>query len=123
MTKIYSKPPSSRQLQIGQEIRSALSEYFIKGEYYHPLLESVMITITEVRISPDLKHATVFILISNFEDKTLVLKFLKEAAPEIRKAMSGKLKLRFSPELRFALDETQEKAAKIESLFSALNKK
>ncbi len=120
MGKAYSKIPSNRQLQVGQEIRGILSNYFTRNEYYHPLLESNIITVSEVRISADLKNATAFIIVSNDSNKKPILELLKEISPEIRKVVFSKLNLRFSPEIRFVLDETQENTNKVESLFHLL---
>jgi ribosome-binding factor A len=123
MTRHYSKPPSNRQLKISHEIRSAMAHFFTKGEYYHPLLESVMVTIAEVRISADLKIATAFVILPDDTNKKEIMSTLKEVIPEIRKVITEKLQLRFSPEIRFVLDETVEKAIKIDSIFDSLHKK
>jgi len=123
MTRYYSKPPSNRQLKIGQEIRSVISEFFNKSEYYHPLLESVLMTFPEVRISPDLKIASVFVILPDNSDKKEIMKILKEISPTIRQYITAKLSLRFSPEIRFVLDETTEKAMKVDSILDSLHKK
>lgn len=122
MTRRYSKLPSNRQLQVGQEIRGILAGYFARKEYYHPLLESTLITITEVRISPDLKIATAFILLPNESDKKSILSVLKDISPVVRKMLAANLKLRYIPEIRFILDETQENVNKVEELLSQLHK-
>jgi ribosome-binding factor A len=123
MTKHYTRAPSNRQLQVARELRGAIAEYFVMGEYYHPALENVIITVSEVRISPDLKIATAFILLSEDIDRKSIIKVMKEIAPEVRRAITSKLQLRFSPEIRFVLDEAEENALKIDSIFDNLHKK
>lgn len=123
MSRSHSKPPSHRQLKIGQELRQVISQFFISGEYYHPLLESVMITITEVKVSADLKVASAFIFLPKNVKPSPILLTLKEMAPEIRKFIAKTLALRYVPEIRFFFDDTEEQVQKIENIFSKLHNK
>ena len=112
----YNKPPSQRQLQVAENIRHVLAEFFIRGELNHPYFDNVMITVSEVRISPDLKIATAFLVLPIQSDKNEIIKVLRESSPHIRKAIAKRVQLRYLPEIRFALDESIERAAKINDL-------
>jgi ribosome-binding factor A len=110
------KQPSQRQLRVGEEIRHALARIFLEGELRDPDLAEASITITEVRLSPDLGTATAFIMPLGGVDQKPVLDALKRAAPFLRGQVSAALTLRYTPRLRFELDRSFEEAQKIESL-------
>ena len=108
--------PSQRQLRVGELIRHALAEMLSRGEVRDPDLEGLVVTITEVRPSPDLRTATVFVMPLGGVGGELVLGALGRAAPFIRGRIAREVDLRFAPELRFALDETFDEATRIEKL-------
>lgn len=110
------KQPSQRQLRVGEEIRHALARIFLDGDLRDPDLAEASITITEVRLSPDLGTATAFIMPLGGVDQKPVLDALKRAAPFLRGQVSATLTLRYTPRLRFELDRSFEEAQKIESL-------
>ncbi|MBQ8631715.1 MAG: 30S ribosome-binding factor RbfA [Alphaproteobacteria bacterium] len=110
------KEPSQRQLRVGQEIKKILAGFIDHGEIRN--LEGIhtMVTITEVRVSPDLKYASVYLMTTNGEHLKEVLDGLQLAANYLRKQVAGKLQLRYAPELVFKIDDTFEQVDKIERL-------
>ena len=110
------KEPSQRQLRVGQEIKKILAGFIDHGEIRN--LEGIhtMVTITEVRVSPDLKYASVYLMTTNGEYLKEVLEGLQLAANYLRKQVAGKLQLRYAPELVFKVDDTFEQVDKIERL-------
>ncbi len=110
------KEPSQRQLRVGQEIKKILAGFIDHGEIRN--LEGIhtMVTITEVRVSPDLKYASVYLMTTNGEYLKEVLDGLQLAANYLRKQVAGKLQLRYAPELVFKVDDTFEQVDKIERL-------
>jgi ribosome-binding factor A len=101
-----ARGPSQRQLRVGELIRRALSDIFSHGDLHDPDLASVSITVGEVRLSPDLKHASVFVLPLGGKDRDIVLEALNRNRREIRREMNTQVTLKFSPELRFLTDES-----------------
>ncbi|MDF3415380.1 30S ribosome-binding factor RbfA [Sulfitobacter sp. M57] len=98
--------PTQRQLRVGETIRRALSEVLARGDVHDPELNRLSITVGEVRSSSDLKVATAYVLPLGGEGQDEVLKLLARNKHEIRKQVSKKLTLKFSPDLRFQLDQT-----------------
>ncbi|MEM8989483.1 MAG: 30S ribosome-binding factor RbfA [Pseudomonadota bacterium] len=98
--------PSQRHLRVGETIRRALSGILMRGEHHEPDLEGVSITVGEVRCSPDLRVATVYVLPLGGRDAAQVLEVLNRIRGPLRKAVSRAVTLKFAPELRFALDDT-----------------
>ena len=101
--------PSQRQLRVGETIRRALADVLVRGELHEPDLDGVAITVGEVRCSPDLKIATAFILPLGGRDAERVLTALNRARGELRRQVTRAVSLKFSPELRFRLDQTYER--------------
>ena len=98
--------PSQRQLRVGELIRRTLSDVLMRGETHEPELAHVSVTVGEVRMSPDLRVATVYVMPLGGVNVRDVIKALARAAPELRRAINKALTLKFSPELRFLPDET-----------------
>lgn len=98
--------PSQRQLRVGELIRRRLSEVFTRAEVHDPELNALSITVGEVRASPDLKVATVFVMPLGGEQVDLALAALERNKGELRRAVAKALTLKFAPELRFLPDET-----------------
>jgi ribosome-binding factor A len=110
------KPQGPRPLRVGEEIRRVLSDIFMRGDVHAEGLSGASITVSEVRVSPDLKNATAFIMPLGGRDKDVLLKILIEAAPEIRHLVSQRVELRHAPKIYFALDESFDAAQKIETI-------
>ena len=98
--------PTQRQLRVGEVIRRALSEALMRGETHEPELDSVSITVTEVRPSPDLKIATAYVMPLGGANGPEVIKALARAKGELRRHLGKQTALKFTPDLRFRLDET-----------------
>ena len=96
--------PSQRQLRVGEQIRHALAETLIRGEAHIDDFESTSVTISEVRVSPDLKHAHAYVS-SLMQDDEQVVEILNEHHASLRHQLSQKLKhMKFSPKLHFKRD-------------------
>ncbi len=100
------KGPSQRQLRVGELIRRTLAGVLARGDVHDPDLNRMSITVGEVRTSPDLRVATAFVLPLGGHGRDEALAALRRNGKELRRAVSKELTLKFSPELRFALDET-----------------
>ncbi|NDF11298.1 MAG: 30S ribosome-binding factor RbfA [Proteobacteria bacterium] len=119
MTSFTHKPQSPRQLKVGEVLRQALSETFMRGDVYSKDLQAYSVTVSEVRVSPDLRNATVFIMPLGGKDKERVLDIVTKLSPQIRSIITRKIDMRYSPELYFKLDESYENAHKIDALIKS----
>ena len=111
--------PSQRQLRVGEEIRQALAQMFAHGETHVPALDSGSITVSEVRISPDLKNATVYVMPLAGSNKETIMAALKEHTSRVRHLLSRKVLLRHLPKLLFKLDTSYEVASRIHELLES----
>lgn len=98
--------PSQRQLRVGETIRRALSEILARGEVHDTELNRMSITVGEVRTSPDLKIATVYVYPLGGDGKDVILKLMAKNKYEMKRMVSKKLGLKHTPDLRFQLDLT-----------------
>jgi ribosome-binding factor A len=111
------KPPSQRQLRVGEEVRHALALIFERGDFRDPDLASTHVTVTEVRASPDLKHMTVFVTPLGGGDAGPLLAALKRATPFLRGQVAKTVRTKYAPDLVFRADTTIDAAARMEVLF------
>ena len=111
-----SGAPTQRQLRVGEEIRHVLAGLFARTEFRDPELAGVAMTVTEVRISPDLRHATAFVTRLGRSDIDAVLPALKRVAPFLRTQTAHALRLRSAPELHFQADTAIDYAMEIDQL-------
>jgi ribosome-binding factor A len=118
MPQSGSKPPSQRQLRVGEELRNALALIFMHGETHVPVLDSSSITVSEVRISPDLKNATAYVMPLASKNKEAVMEALKENAGRIRSLIGKKVILRALPRIGYKLDISYENANRINELLN-----
>jgi ribosome-binding factor A len=109
--------PSQRQLRVGEEIRHLLAELFAEGRLHDPALTEARITVTEVKVSPDLKNATAFVLPFGGGDAQALAQALNHAAPFLRGEIAHALKLRFAPQIRFAADTSFDRAQRLDEIF------
>ena len=116
------KPVTQRQLRVGEMIKQALGMIFIRDEAKLPNLYTKEITVTEVRMSPDLKTAKIFVMPLGGKDAEEVVTKLKEFSFVIRKVLSKKIVMKFLPKLFFVKDESFDYAEKIENLIKQTNK-
>ena len=116
------KPISQRQLRVGEMIKQSLSMIFLKDEAKIPEIITKEITVTEVRMSPDLKTAKVYVLPLGGKNSEEIVKKLKEFSFVVRKVLSKKIEMKFLPKLFFVKDESFDYAEKIENLIKQANK-
>lgn len=117
--KFYSGPgPSQRQLRVGELIRRTLSEVLARGDIHDPELNRVSVTVGEVSASPDLKVATAYVCPLGGQGGENLIALLAKNKSEIRRAISKELTLKFTPDLRFRLDETFDRMDETRRLFS-----
>ena len=116
------KPVTQRQLRVGEMIKQALSMIFLKDEAKLPNVQTKGITVTEVRMSPDLKIAKAYVLPLGGKNAETTINILKEYSFLIRKILSKKVVMKFLPKLLFRKDESFEYAEKIENLIKQTNK-
>ena len=116
------KPVTQRQLRVGEMIKQALGMLFIRDEAKLPTLSTKEITVTEVRMSPDLKTAKIFVMPLGGKDAEEVVTKLKEFSFVIRKVLSKKIVMKFLPKLFFVKDDSFDYAEKIENLIKKTNK-
>ncbi len=114
-----AKAPSQRQLRVAEEIRHVLAGVFARGEVRDPDLADVLITVTEVRLSPDLKQATAFVTRLGRSDVAEKLPALRRAAPFLRRAVAASLRLRYAPAIAFQADTTLDYAMHMNELMHA----
>lgn len=110
--------PSQRQLRVAELIRRRLADVLNQGDIHDPELNRMSITVGEVRCSPDLKVATAYILPLGGDHRDEALAALRRNKGEIRRVVGRGLQLKFSPELRFAIDETFDRLDDTRRLFS-----
>lgn len=116
MTRQRGKAPTQRQLRVGEELRHMLAEMIERGEMADPELRDVPVTVTEVRMSPDLKVATALVIPLGGGDAERLLKALARAAPYFRARVGRSVRLKFTPRLCFELDTSFDQAARIDAL-------
>ena len=122
MNNKLGKPVSQRQLRVGEMIKQSLGMIFARNEAKVPNLETNNITVTEVKMSQDLKIAKAYVLPLGGVDADEKIEILKEYSFLIRKVLSKKIFMKFLPKILFAKDESFEYAEKIENLLKQVNK-
>ena len=110
------KEPSQRQLRVGQEIKKIITSVLERGDLRSKEVREALITVTEVRVSPDLKYATAYIMTLNGKNLGLVLEMLNEEAWVFKKQIGAKLQLRYTPDVNFRVDDTFTEVDRIEKL-------
>jgi len=110
------KAPSQRMLRMGELVRHALAEIFSRGDVHDPVLETHVITIPEVSMTPDLRHATAYVMPLGGKDSRAVLDALNRNKKYMRGVIAKKLQAKFTPDLHFRIDERFDRAEKIDKL-------
>lgn len=118
MTRRSEKPVSQRQLRVGEALRHALAEIFERGTLRDPSLSGVSVTVTEVKVSPDLRNATAFVTPLGGGEGAAMVEALGRAAPFLRRRVAEVVNLKFAPSLTFRVDESFDYAGRIEALLS-----
>ena len=107
---------SVRLLRVGEQVRHALSEVLMRGDVHDDTLASHSVSITEVRMSPDLRHATVFVKPLLGKDEEAVLKALRTNTAWLQKSVAEKMSMKYAAKLKFLSDESFDEASHIDKL-------
>ncbi|MEC8091691.1 MAG: 30S ribosome-binding factor RbfA [Pseudomonadota bacterium] len=118
--RFAAKPPSQRQLRVGETIRHALSEILSRDSFFDPDLEGVSVTVSEILVSPDLSNARVYTMPLGGQNSENVLPALNRLAPVLQREVAARVHLRRVPRLKFILDETFETAARLNVVFNTI---
>ena len=110
--------PTQRQLRVGELIRHALADMLSRGEMHDDVLARYVITVPEVRLTPDLKLATAYIMPLGGQDVEIVLKALEGHRKRIRTEVAHRVNLKYAPDVRFRRDESFEKSAHIDRILA-----
>jgi ribosome-binding factor A len=108
--------PSQRQLRVGELIRHAIADMLARGEVHDPVIETHLVTVPEVRMAPDLRLATVYVMPLGGRDAKDVLEALERNKRYLRGEVARRVNLKFSPDLRFRFDDRFAEAERIEKL-------
>ncbi|RUU03822.1 30S ribosome-binding factor RbfA [Mesorhizobium sp. USDA-HM6] len=120
MSRSTTSGPSQRMLRVGEQVRHALSETLQRGEIIDPVIENAVVSVSEVRMSPDLKIATAFVSPLGAGDAGAVVGALNKHAKFIRGRVSGALRqMKYMPEFRFRLDTSFDNFARINELLKS----
>lgn len=114
-----SRAPSQRMLRVAEQIRHVIAELLARGDIHDDVIASHSITVTQVRMSPDLRLATAFVMPLGGKDTAKVLAALERHRRFIRGEIAHQLDLQFSPDVRFRDDDTFEEAMRIEQLLAS----
>src|SRR5579862_3952240 len=107
---------SQRQLRVGELVRHAMAEMFTRGEVHDPVIEGHLITVPEVRMTADLRLATIYVMPLGGRDRGEVLAALDRNKRYLRGEIARRVNLKFAPEIRFAIDERFDEAERIQKL-------
>lgn len=107
---------SVRLLRIGEQVRHVLSELLQRGEVHDETLQSHLVSITEVRMSPDLRHATVFVKPLLGQDEDAVLKALRQNTPYFQREVAQRVRTKYAARLKFVADESFDESSHIDKL-------
>lgn len=111
-----AKAPSQRQLRVGELVRHALAEILQRGEVHDPDLEATVVTVPEVRMSPDLRLATAYVMPLGGKGIDTVIAALDRNRKYLRGEVAHRVNLRYAPELRFRLDTSFEEGERVDAL-------
>ena len=111
--------PSQRMLKVAELVRHVVADLLSRGDISDPVLETHVITVPEVRMTPDLKLATIYVMPLGGKDVEPVLVALEKHKKFLRTELAHKANLRFAPDLRFRMDESFEKSARIDALLNS----
>ena len=116
---IKQKEPSQRQLRVQELLKSALNEILIRGESKNSKLDNLLITITHVDVSPDLRNAIFYVIPSDVKKTESVINEFNISKKIIRKKIVDKVNLKYAPEISFFFDETINEVKRLDELFSS----
>jgi len=112
----FQKEPSQRQLRVAQEIKRVITSVLERGDMRSEEIRNAFITLTEVRVSPDLKYVMAYVMTLNGKNLGVVLEMLNAEKGAFKKEIASKLQLRYTPDITFRADDTFVEVEKIEKL-------
>src|SRR3954462_998269 len=112
----HTSGPSQRQLRVGELIRHAVADMLSRGDVHDPVIEGHLITVPEVRMSPDLRLATIYVMPLGGKDEQQVVEALERNKKFLRGEIAHRVNLKFAPEIRFRVDERFDEAERIEKI-------
>ena len=118
-TKETAEGRSVRLLRVGEQVRHVLSEILQRGDVHDDTLQSHLVSVTEVRMSPDLRHATVFVKPLLGQDEDVVLKALRTNTAYLQREVATRVRMKYAAKLKFLADESFDEGSKIASLLRA----
>ncbi|KQN25020.1 ribosome-binding factor A [Sphingomonas sp. Leaf33] len=107
---------SVRTLRVGEQVRHILSEIFARGDVHDDVLTSHMVSVTEVRMSPDLRHATVFVKPLLGKDEAVVIKALRTNTAYLQREVATRVKMKYAAKLKFLADESFDEGTHIDTI-------
>ena len=110
---------SVRLLRVGEQVRHVLSELLARGDVHDDVLQSHLVSVTEVRMSPDLRHATVFVKPLLGQDEDVVLKALRTNTAFLQREVANRIRVKYAAKLKFRADESFDEGTHIEKLLRA----
>jgi ribosome-binding factor A len=111
--------PSQRALRVGELVRHSMAEMLTRGDVHDPVIETHLITVPEVRMSPDLKLATIYVMPLGGRDEKAVIEALERNRRYLRGEIAKRVNLKFAPDIRFRIDERFDEAARIDKLLQS----
>jgi ribosome-binding factor A len=122
MSRTHHQPgaePSQRMLRVGELIRHAAAQLLARGEINDPILEKHVVTVSRVKMSPDLKLATIYVMPLGGAEEPEVLAALERHKKFLRGELAHHVNLKFAPEVRFRIDDTFDNASRIDALLNS----
>jgi len=122
MSRTHHQPgaePSQRMLRVGELVRHAAAQLLARGEINDPILEKHVVTVSRVKMSPDLKLATIYVMPLGGSDEPEVLAALERHKKFLRGELAHHVNLKFAPEVRFRIDDTFDNASRIDALLNS----
>lgn len=116
-----AKGPSQRQLRVGEQLRHIIAETMARGHFQNEALLDAHVTVAEVRVTPDLKQAKVFVMSLGGQDMDAILPALNDEANVFQKDIGSQLNMKFTPKVRFLRDESFDEAQKIDEILRSVH--
>jgi ribosome-binding factor A len=122
MKKSTTTEPSQRMLRVAEQIKEVLAQSLLRGHFHDPVLldAAASVTVTEVRVSPDLKYATAYVISLGGKNMEEILPALNEEAYGFQKEINRQTQLKFTPKLQFRMDDTFDKVSRLEGIMHNL---
>ncbi len=114
--KSTSSQPSQRMLRVAEQIKEVIAQTLSRGHFHNPVLMDTGVTVTEVRVSPDLKHATAYVISLGGKNMDEVLPALNDEAHGFQKEINRQTQLKFTPKLQFRIDDTFDTVTRLEGI-------